>query len=89
MAMIEQGVPPHTMGVVDPIDALPGGIVQRQAVFDAVRPAPRRFDPPRLEADAVLVGKIELVVIEVEEHLQFVINFSHISSYSIYRSERA
>jgi hypothetical protein len=37
--MIELGSPPpRAVGIIEPVDAPSGGIVQRQAVFDPVRP---------------------------------------------------
>jgi hypothetical protein len=68
------------MGVIDPVDAAPGRVVERHAVFDAIWPALGWLDPPRLEADPVAAGKIELVAIEAEQYLQFVIYLSHITS---------
>ena len=79
--MIEDGLPPEAVRVVDPVNAAPGRIMQRQAIFDAVRPTLGWLDPLGPETDPVSARKLEFIAIKAEQHLLFVVCLSYISSY--------
>src|ERR1700722_2274208 len=57
--MVVFGLPAHAVGVVHPVNASPGQIVQRQAIFDAVRPVLRAGDDPGFELDHIAAAESE------------------------------
>ena len=77
MSMIKLRPPAlGAVSVVEPVNPHALRIVQREAVFDAVRPSAGGFDQLRRNLDPIALRKLELKSIEVQQYLQ-VILFGH------------
>jgi hypothetical protein len=65
------------VGIVDPINPPAGVIMQRQAVFDSVRPVPRCRDFPRLDFHRVSRRKLKFQTVQAEKERQIMIGIGH------------
>jgi hypothetical protein len=80
------GLPAHAVGVVHPVNSLPGQVVQRQTVFDAVRPVLRAGDDPGLDLHHEAAAEPEFQTVQTEQKIEFVIRLPHIALYQDWMS---
>ena len=69
------------VSVIHPVNPLPGKVVQRQAVFDALRAVPCGRNCVGLDFDHIAADQLELGTVQTEQKIQFVICLHRITSY--------
>jgi len=73
VSVVELPPPSCLVRIVQSVNPSPAGIVQRQGIFDAVRPTLAGFDSPRCNLDPIAGAEPKFRSIEAEQEFQLMI----------------